>query len=195
MRRTLLVTMLVLPACRPAVPETVAQPPGPESAPLPAARPDPDALFMQRMIPHHAQALEMTKLVPGRSSRRDVNALAERIRVSQAEEIAAMQRWLRARGHAVPPADAHAHAAAGHGELMPGMLTAAELELLARASGPGFDRLFLSLMIRHHEGALTMVQQLFATPGAGQDSEAYRFATDVDADQRAEIRRMKAMLE
>ena len=111
-----------------------------------------------------------------------------------AKEIAAMERWLRARGFDVPPKDAHVHAAAGHGDFMPGMLMATELERLARVSGAEFDRLFLEYMIRHHEGALTMVQELFATPGAAQDPEVFRFATDVDADQRAEIRRMKAML-
>lgn len=155
----------------------------------------PDARFMQRMIPHHAQALEMTRLVPTRSSREDIRRLAERIAASQVEEIAAMERWLRARGFEVPAKDAHVHAAAGHGDFMPGMLMATELDRLANASGPAFDRLFLTYMIRHHEGALTMVRELFATPGAAQDSEAFRLVNDVDADQRAEIRRMQAMLE
>ena len=149
---------------------------------------------MQTMIPHHAQALEMTGLVAARSARQDIRTLAERIAVSQVEEIAAMERWLRARKFEVPAKDAHVHAASGHGELMPGMLMATELERMARASGPEFDRLFLTYMIRHHEGALTMVRQLFSSPGAAQDPEIFRFATDVDADQRAEIRRMQSLL-
>ena len=196
MRHHILLASLSIAACRPA-----ANPPVPAPEPAPATvtsapvTPVPaDARFMQRMIPHHAQALEMTKLVHARSSRQDIRALAERIAESQVEEIAGMERWLRARGFEPPAKDAHVHAASGHGDFMPGMLMATELEQLARASGPAFDRLFLTYMIRHHEGALTMVKELFATPGAGQDSEAYRLATDVDADQRAEIRRMQALL-
>jgi uncharacterized protein (DUF305 family) len=146
------------------------------------------------MIGHHAQALEMTKLASTRASRPDIRLLAERIDVSQRDEIAQMKRWLERRGEEVPAADAHQHAAMGHRPLMPGMLTAAELEELAKAPGTEFDRLFLHQMIRHHEGAVTMVQNLFRTPGAAQESETYRIATDVEADQRAEIARMRALL-
>jgi uncharacterized protein (DUF305 family) len=153
-----------------------------------------DTRFMQQMIGHHAQALEMTKLVPTRTSRDDMRLLAERIDVSQRDEIALMQQWLRQRGEELPAADAHDHAAMGQQPLMPGMLTAGELAQLGRATGTTFDRLFLEYMIRHHEGALTMVKQLFATPGAAQETETYRFATDVDADQRTEIARMQALL-
>lgn len=156
-----------------------------------------DAAFMQGMIPHHAQALDMTALVPTRSSRRDMLLLAERIEVAQGDEIAWMQRWLRDRQEDVPAFDAaHAHHGAhGHEALMPGMLTPAQLAQLAAASGPEFDRLFLEFMIRHHEGALVMVDDLLSSPGAAQATEVYRFASDIDADQRADIKRMKAMLE
>ena len=149
---------------------------------------------MQHMIGHHAQALEMTKLVPGRANRDDLRLLAERIDVSQRDEIALMRQWLAQRGEEAPTMDAQHHAAMGHGMLMPGMLTAAELEQLAKTKGTEFDRLFLEYMIRHHEGAVSMVKDLFGTQGAAQESETYRFATDVEADQRAEIARMRALL-
>ena len=147
------------------------------------------------MIGHHAQALEMTKLVPSRTTREDMRLLAERIDVSQRDEIAQMQQWLRQRGEAIPSVDEQQHMAMGHGHLMPGMLTLADLERLSRATGPEFERLFLEYMVRHHEGAVAMVRRLFGTPGAGQETETYRFATDVEADQRAEIARMRALLE
>lgn len=150
-----------------------------------------DARFMQGMIGHHAQALEMAALLPDRSRREDMKLLARRIDVSQADEIKMMQRWLEARGQQVP--GPHAHHAPG-APLMPGMLTAEEMSRLAEARGDAFDRLFLELMIKHHEGALTMVRELFATAGAGQESDIYAFASDVDADQRMEIERMRGML-
>lgn len=148
---------------------------------------------MQGMIGHHAQALDMTRLVPTRSSHPGVKLLAERIDVSQKDEIAMMQRWLRGRGHAVPDDDAHVHAAMGHGELMPGMLTQRQLEQLAAERGAPFDRLFLRQMIRHHEGALQMVSRLLAT-NRNLDAETFRFVSDVDADQRGEIQRMQSLL-
>ena len=151
-----------------------------------------DMRFMREMIPHHRQALEMTALVEERTERRDLRMLAGRIEVSQTDEIAWMERWL-ADNRAPAPAD-HAHHAV-HGDLMPGMLTPQEIAALAAASGPAFDRLFLEGMIRHHEGALTMVEQLFATPGAAQATAVYQIATDIDADQRADISRMREMLE
>jgi uncharacterized protein (DUF305 family) len=150
-----------------------------------------DVRFMQGMIGHHAQALEMAALLPDRSRRDDMRLLAKRIEVSQADEIQMMQRWLEARGQQVP--GPHAHHAPG-APLMPGMLTAAEMTRLAGATGDAFDRLFLELMIKHHEGALTMVKALYSTAGAGQESEIYAFASDVDADQRMEIDRMRGML-
>ena len=135
----------------------------------------------------------MTKLVATRSSHPGVKLLAERIDVSQKDEIALMQRWLRSRGHAVPDHDAHAHAVMGHGELMPGMLTREQLEQLAAERGSPFDRLFLQQMIRHHEGALQMVARLLAT-NRNLDAETFRFVSDVDADQRGEIQRMHSLL-
>jgi uncharacterized protein (DUF305 family) len=150
-----------------------------------------DVRFMQGMIGHHAQALEMTALLPSRSGREDMRLLALRIEVSQADEIKMMQQWLAVRGQEVPSPHAHrAHGAA----LMPGMLTAEEMGRLAAAKGAEFDRLFLAFMIKHHEGALVMVEELFANAGAGQESEIFAFASDVDADQRMEIERMGAML-
>lgn len=153
-----------------------------------------DVQFMQGMIGHHAQALIMTELVPARSNRQDLRMLAERIRISQRDEITMMQRWLQKRNELVPAADAHVHAALGHGLLMPGMLTEAELAQLRSASGIAFEKLFLQFMIKHHEGAIRMVQQLFAAPASGQEPELFIFASDVDADQNAEITRMRALL-
>jgi uncharacterized protein (DUF305 family) len=147
--------------------------------------------FMQGMIGHHEQALEMTKLVPSRTSRADMALLAKRIEISQADEIEMMRDWLKSRGEALP--DPHAHHAPG-ATLMPGMLTASEMQQLSHANEAEFDRLFLTLMIKHHEGALVMVEELFSTPGAGQQSDTFAFASDVDADQRTEIARMSAML-
>jgi uncharacterized protein (DUF305 family) len=150
-----------------------------------------DVKFMQGMIHHHAQALDMTALVPSRTASENLRKLAMRIEVSQADEIKMMQRWLEARGQEVP--GEHAHHVPG-APLMPGMLTPEEMEHLADAKGAEFDRLFLQDMVKHHSGALTMVQQLFSLPGAGQESEIFAFASDVDADQRMEIDRMAAML-
>jgi uncharacterized protein (DUF305 family) len=150
-----------------------------------------DVAFMQGMIGHHAQALEMTALLPSRTTREDMRLLAKRIEVSQADEIGMMQHWLEARQQKLP--DPHAHHMHG-ATLMPGMLTAEEMAQLADAKGARFDRLFLEGMIKHHEGALTMVQDLFSHNGAGQESEIFAFASDVDADQRMEIERMRGML-
>ena len=151
-----------------------------------------EARFMERMIAHHAQALEMTALLPARTSREDMQLLGRRIDLSQADEIEMMREWLKVRG--VPLADGH-QPHSHDGAVMPGMLTAEEMRRLADAKGDEFDRLFLELMIKHHEGALIMVDELFATPGAGQQSEVFTFASDVEADQRIEIDRMSRMLE
>ena len=153
-----------------------------------------DVRFMQAMIGHHAQALTMAALVADRTSRPDFHLMAERITLSQETEIAQMQRWLEQRGEAVPAKDAEVHAAMGHGGVMPGMLTQAELNQLQNAQGAEFERLFLELMIKHHEGALQMVRELTATPGSGREPELFMFAADVDADQTAEIRRMRSLL-
>jgi uncharacterized protein (DUF305 family) len=149
-----------------------------------------DVRFMQGMIAHHAQALEMTTLLRSRTTREDMHLLARRIELSQTDEIGMLQRWLKTRGATVPDVHAHDHG----GALMPGMLTPEAMSRLEAAKGQAFDRLFLESMIRHHDGALTMVNDLFATTGAGQDPEIYAFASDVDADQRIEIDRMGAML-
>jgi uncharacterized protein (DUF305 family) len=163
-----------------------------EAADLSHIRPNgADVRFMQGMIGHHAQALEMAALLPSRSTREDMRLLARRIEVSQADEIAMMRRWLETRGLNVP--GPHAHHAQG-ATLMPGMLTPEEMNRLAEAKGAAFDRLFLELMIKHHEGALVMVNDLSSSAGAGQESEIFAFASDVDADQRMEIDRMRGML-
>lgn len=149
-----------------------------------------DVHFMQGMIDHHAQAIVMAAMIPSHTNRSDLQALGERITVSQRDEIASMRRWLRARHE-----DTTSHAMPDMPDMrMPGMLTAAELAQLERSRGAEFTRMFLTFMIRHHEGAITMVTNLFATQGGGQDSEIFRFASDVEADQRAEIARMRALL-
>jgi uncharacterized protein (DUF305 family) len=152
---------------------------------------DADIKFMQGMIHHHAQALDMTELLATRTEREDMKLLAKRIDVSQTDEIKMMQRWLGDRGAEVP--DEHAHHMPG-APLMPGMLTADEMAQLAAAKGTEFDRLFLQGMIKHHQGAITMVKELFESPGAGQASDIFAFASDVEADQSMEIDRMGAML-
>jgi uncharacterized protein (DUF305 family) len=150
-----------------------------------------DIKFMQGMIGHHAQAVEMVALVPSRTSSDDVRKLALRIDVSQQDEMNMMREWLLARAQQIP--DPRAHHMMG-ATLMPGMLTPEEMERLAAAKGAEFDRLFLEGMIKHHGGAITMVHELFATDGAGQTPEIFSYASDVDADQRMEIDRMDAML-
>lgn len=152
---------------------------------------DADVRFMQGMIGHHAQALEMAALIEARTASDDMKKLGLRIVVSQEDEINMMQDWLKARGQPLP--DPHAHHKAG-ATLMPGMLTQDEMTRMAAAKGAEFDRLFLEGMIKHHVGALTMVKELFSTPGAGQEADIFAFASDVDADQRMEIDRMGAML-
>lgn len=157
-----------------------------------------DVHFMSGMIPHHAQAVLIAGWAATHGVRPDVRTLCERIIVAQRDEIATMQEWLRERGETVPDASAtHVTTSMGeaqHDMLMPGMLNGQELAQLDRARGPEFDRLFLTFMIRHHEGALTMVDALFGSPGAGQDEIVFKFASDVYADQSTEIERMQKML-
>ena len=160
-----------------------------------------DVEFMQGMIMHHAQAVEMTALINERTTNKEVRLLGSRISHSQAEEMKFMERWLRLRGEStlmpVPPMrhtpgmDMSKHQ---HHMLMPGMLTDEQMNALKKAKGVEFDRLFLAGMIQHHQGALTMVEELFNTAGSGQDSELFNFASEVDSGQRAEIRIMKTML-
>jgi uncharacterized protein (DUF305 family) len=153
-----------------------------------------DVRFMQGMIHHHAQALHMTSLVPSRSSRRDIELLAKRIDVSQEGEITLMRTWLEDRDEEAPALHrAHGHAHGTGNVLMPGMLTQAEMRQLEAARAGAFDRLFLRSMIRHHEGAVTMVEELFAS-GSGAEAEVGTFARHVDADQQVEIVRMREML-
>lgn len=145
-----------------------------------------DVRFMQGMIPHHEQALVMTALVRENTDNPDMHALALRMEISQRDEIGLMERWLAARGES--------RTGGMEGMLMPGMLTAEQMDELREARGEAFDRLWLRYMIMHHEGALEMVADLFGSTGAGQGSEIFQFATHVDADQRAEIARMRQML-
>ena len=154
---------------------------------------------------HHAQAVEMTALIESHTTTKDLRSLGARISHSQSDEIKFMKRWLETRGEPISqtmpdmpinmPMDMSGHAGhSGHSMLMPGMLTAKQMEALRRAKGEEFDRLFLTGMIQHHNGALIMVKDLFDTAGAGQDAEVFNFATDVDSGQRAEIRIMQTMV-
>lgn len=155
-----------------------------------------DVAFMTGMIPHHAQAVLMAGWAPTHDAGAAVRVLSERIVVAQTDEIEFMRTWLADRGLEPPAADALHHAIMGmdHAKLMPGMLTAEQLARLDRARGTEFDRLFLEFMIQHHEGAVTMVEALFASHGAAQDDAIFKFAADVSADQTSEIERMNIML-
>jgi len=156
-----------------------------------------DVHFVAGMIGHHAQAIQMAKWAPSHGASPAVRVLCERIVVAQTDEIAFAQRWLREHGEYVPPADPRGHIMQGMDQpmLMPGMLTPEQMAQLDAARGPEFDRLFLTFMIQHHQGAITMVQQLLAVPGAAQDGPIFRFASDVNADQTTEINRMTLMLD
>jgi uncharacterized protein (DUF305 family) len=160
---------------------------------------DADVDFMAGMIPHHAQAVVMAGWAPSHGARKDVAVLCERIVVGQRDEIALMQEWLRDRGETVPDATSTRHKmkmnGMEHEMLMPGMLTDEEMAALDRARGPEFDRLFLTGMIKHHQGAIGMVDVLFKAYGAAQDETVFKFASDVYADQSIEIDRMQGMLE
>jgi uncharacterized protein (DUF305 family) len=157
-----------------------------------------DVHFMSGMIPHHAQAVRIATWARTRAVRPELRVLSERMVVAQQDEIETMRNWLLDRGEPAPAADAtHLRMTMNgvvHDMLMPGMMTDEELAQLERASGLEFDRLFLTFMIRHHEGALIMVDQLFGSPGAGQDDVVFKFASDVYADQSTEIERMEKML-
>lgn len=161
-----------------------------------------DVEFMQGMIMHHAQAVEMTALIESRTERKDLRLLGARISQSQSDEMKFMKRWLEVREepvsapmrgmegmHNMPGMDM-----SGHHTPMPGMLTAKQMDALKKAKSTEFDSLFLKGMIQHHDGALIMVKDLFDTAGAGQDAELFNFASDVDSGQRAEINIMRNML-
>ena len=159
----------------------------------------PDVEFMQGMIMHHAQAVEMVTLLRTRAKSPELKALGEKITLSQSDEIRYMKDWLETRGQATTMKMDHSHMTPAQMKnmnmLMPGMLTPKQMDELARARGAKFDHLFLTGMIQHHGGALTMVEDLFHTSGAGQDPVLFDFATDIDNTQRAEIRIMQAMLQ
>ena len=160
-----------------------------------------DTSFMQGMIMHHSQAVEMTALMPTRTHNRELLAFGKRISISQSDEMKYMKQWLEERGKPVTMEHdmSHMHHMAGMKMdmapmMMPGMLTPEQMKALAKATGPAFDHLFLTGMIQHHGGALTMVEDLFNVPGAGQDTVLYDFATDIDNTQHAEINIMQGML-
>jgi uncharacterized protein (DUF305 family) len=189
----------------PATP-VVVQPgaPGKPSKTLPPStratlppRSQADVEFMQGMIMHHAQAVEMTALIASHTENKELRSLGARISSSQSDEIKLMQRWLAARGERIsvdtPGMDMSRHSS--HQQLMPGMLTPEQMEALRKAKDAEFDHLFLTGMIQHHDGALTMVKDLFDTAGAGQDADVFNFATDADNTQRAEIKIMQSMLD
>ncbi|MEO5587945.1 MAG: DUF305 domain-containing protein [Gemmatimonadaceae bacterium] len=214
---TLPVLIALLGACSPAMqqssstPSPVVTPPArmsPEAAladSLRRAYVEADEHFMTGMIGHHGQALVMARMVPTHGTSPALRALAERIIVGQSDEIALMQRWLadhhlpvadpdKPMSHSMPGMD-HSMAGMDHSAMMPGMLTADQLKQLDAARGTAFDRLFLKGMIQHHGGALTMVNQLFASQGAGQAETVFRLASDVYADQSTEIERMQKLLD
>lgn len=155
-----------------------------------------DVQFMAGMISHHAQAVVMAGWAPSHGASGAVQTLCERIVVGQRDEIASMQRWLRERHQPALDADPRGYTMPGmdHPMLMPGMLTPEQMAQLDGARGPEFDRLFLKLMIQHHQGAITMVRQLLDTPGAARDGLLFQVASDVNADQLTEIDRMNRML-
>ncbi len=174
--------------------------------PEPVARPDlvtqpyneADVNFMAGMIPHHAQAVAMATMAPTHASSPSVKLMCERQLVSQRDEIELMRTWLRDRSQRVPAANSTRHRMVmngmEHDMLMPGMLSDEEMAQLEKARGDAWDKMFLKFMIKHHEGALKMVEELFASYGAAQGDDVYKFASDVFADQTAEIERMQKML-
>jgi uncharacterized protein (DUF305 family) len=210
--RIFLATLLALP-CAAALSQSapVIQPgaPGQPSHPLTGAAAIPtlpqtseaDVAFMQGMIMHHNQAVLMTALIPTHHASADVQSIGQKIALSQTQEMAFMRQWLTNRHQATEmpmpkamPGMPDMDMSGNPMPTMPGMLTPAQMDALTKATGPRFDHLFLTGMIQHHTGALTMVDQLFKSPGAGQDADLFDFATDVDNTQRAEIRIMQAML-
>ena len=154
-----------------------------------------DTRFMTGMIGHHSQAVLISGWAPTHGASPSIIRLTERIVVGQQDEIQLMETWLRDRGEPVPDPASHAsHAGMDHSTHMPGMLSPAQLDTLDRARGAEFDRLFLTYMIQHHMGAIVMVNELFATQGAGQDEPTFRLASNIYADQTTEIARMEKML-
>ena len=192
-----ILAVVVLAACATSTPSVRTTAPAP-AAPVRRAPPPATAAdihFFSGMIRHHAQAVLMAGWAPSHGASASLRALCERIVVGQRDEIALASRWLVARNEPVPETDASHDMMPGmdHGMLMPGMLTADQLGQLDRARGTEFDRLFLTFMIQHHQGAITMVNELFSA-GGGEEEVAYKFASDIFADQTTEIDRMQKML-
>jgi uncharacterized protein (DUF305 family) len=195
--------LAIVVACGPAGQAPAKQPSSRGGTPPAATTPKPpnaaDVNFMSGMIPHHAQAVLMAGWAASHGARADVRILCERIVVGQRDEIKLMQMWLSDHGQEVPDATSTRHRMVmngmTHDMLMPGMLSDEEMAALDKARGPEWDRLFLLGMIRHHQGAITMVEELFASYGAAQDETIFKFASDVFADQSTEIDRMYKMLE
>ena len=181
---------------QPGAPGTPSRRLPPSTSAVTPQRSQADIEFMQGMIMHHAQAVEMTALIPSHTENKEIRALGARISLSQSDEIKFMKRWLVARGEPISMAMPGMPDMKKNGEPMgmPGMLTPEQMDALRQARGAEFDRKFLTGMIQHHNGALVMVKDLFDTPGAGQDAELFDFATDADNSQRAEIRIMENML-
>jgi len=202
-----LICLLFAVAGVPACSTSPSPPPGSTPSPPAGTAPGapakqaspPDVAFMTGMIHHHAQALVMAKLADTHAANPSIKVLSERITVSQTDEIRMMQQWLRENGAEAPePSPTGQRMQMGgvtHDMLMPGMLTEEQMTQLERARGAEFDRLFLTFMIQHHEGALTMVDQLFASHGGGVDDFIYKIASDTFADQGSEIDRMQRMLD
>jgi uncharacterized protein (DUF305 family) len=170
----------------------------PSTRPTLPPRSQADVEFMQGMIMHHSQAVEMTALIPSHTENKNLRLLGARISSSQSSEVKFMQRWLAARGESTSmamPGMPDMDMSGRPMPLMPGMLTPQQMEALRQAKGAEFDHLFLAGMIQHHQGALTMVDDLYKTAGSGQTADLFDFTTDVDSGQRAEIKIMQSMLE
>ncbi len=196
-----LLAVIATAACAPATRPPGAAAVAPRVAPVRvdsghAAYSAADVFFMSGMIHHHAQAVLMAGSAPTHGASLAVRAMCERIVVGQRDEIVLLERWLRERHEAVPEVDASHTMMPGmdHAMMMPGMLTGEQLAELDDAQGPEFDRLFLRFMIQHHQGAITMVNQLFGSQGAGEEETVFRIASDIYADQTTEIDRMQKML-
>lgn len=202
------VAVVMLAGALVAAPHAIVRAQGGQATPPADPKPRPDLVrqpynqadvnFVAGMIPHHAQAVIMAGWAPSHGARADVKVLCEKIVVAQRDEIFWMRNWLRDRGQDVPEATSTKHKmkmdGMEHDMLMPGMLTDEEMAALDKARGPEFDRLFLVGMIKHHQGAITMVNDLFGAYGSMQDDDIYKFASDVFADQSIEIDRMQQML-
>jgi uncharacterized protein (DUF305 family) len=204
---------LTLAACSSGPPQTVQTAPHPsaavsqsEAAALAQARKDSvnrpytdaDIRFMDGMIAHHAQAIRMAGWAPTHGASASIQTLCGRIVNAQNDEIHLMQAWLRDRGQPAPEPNPEGMMMTMNGEqrpmLMPGMLTEDQMKRLDAARGPEFDRLFLTGMIQHHQGAVNMVHDLFETYGAGEDELVFKMASDINIDQTTEIARMERML-